>query len=316
MTGVGDAIPLVLDVAVGRSDAAARSSAGAGGVFSGFDVSSSFRADLDFSAFFVLCETCLDFFDFGLGVGVWCRLDFREALALGVSRGVGFGVASSSSSDFGFALRGREDSCAPALSSRVDSSFADFAFAIGVGDFFSFEEECVFFCDSSCASFAWGIVVGAFSAVARAGCFFPDLSLDPFAAGLGDFFGFGDDVECLSVCSDLSRRLFSSSPVWARRRVPTITPETSAVVSQMQKRTTATERNRARDAINQIVKKVKRVTRLKRQSRLPFYHLTFNSRPQSREPQGQPRAFFRLPAEELRLTYRPVIGTDMSDTST
>jgi hypothetical protein len=35
-----------------------------------------------------------------------------------------------------------------------------------------------------------------------------------------------------------------------------ITPETSPVVSQMQKRTTATERNRARDAINQIVKKV------------------------------------------------------------
>jgi hypothetical protein len=29
-----------------------------------------------------------------------------------------------------------------------------------------------------------------------------------------------------------------------------ITPETSAVVSQMRKRTTATERNRARDAIN------------------------------------------------------------------
>jgi hypothetical protein len=33
-------------------------------------------------------------------------------------------------------------------------------------------------------------------------------------------------------------------------------------VSQRRKGTTATERNRARDAINQIVKKVKRGTRL------------------------------------------------------
>ncbi len=38
-----------------------------------------------------------------------------------------------------------------------------------------------------------------------------------------------------------------------------ITPETNAVVSQTRKRTTATERNRARDAINQFVKKVKRI---------------------------------------------------------
>ena len=43
-----------------------------GGVFSGFGVSSSFRVDLDFPAFFVLPETSLAFFfaDFGLGVGV------------------------------------------------------------------------------------------------------------------------------------------------------------------------------------------------------------------------------------------------------
>jgi hypothetical protein len=255
-----------LGAGVGRSDTVARSSAGAGGVFSGFGVSSSFRADLDFPDFFVLRETSLDFFDFGLGVGVWCRFDFAKALGSGVSRGVGFGVASSSSSDFGFALRGRGDSSgrSDSLFSLVDSSFAAFGLGIGVGDFFLFGEESVSVCDSSFANFAWGIAVGAFPEVAdppaslreasRAGarCFFPDFSLDAFAIGLGDFFGFGDDAGCVSIRSDSSALggLFSSSPTCARRRLPTIAPEASAVVSQMRKRTTATERNRARDAIN------------------------------------------------------------------
>ncbi len=54
-----------------------------------------------------------------------------------------------------------------------------------------------------------------------------------------------------------------------------ITPETSAGVTQMRKRTTATERNRARDAINQIVKKVKTVTKLKGSHRFLFNYLTF-----------------------------------------
>jgi hypothetical protein len=69
-TGVG--------AGVGRSDTAARSSARGGGVFSGFGISSSFRADLDFPAFLVLRETSFswDFFDFGFGVGVWRRFDF------------------------------------------------------------------------------------------------------------------------------------------------------------------------------------------------------------------------------------------------
>jgi hypothetical protein len=203
-----------------------------------------------------------------LGVGVWCRFGFGETLGSGVSWGVGLGVASSSSSDFGFALRAREDSCAScdSLSSLVDCSFAAFALEIGVGDFFSFAEGSAFFCDSSSANFAWGIAVGAFSGLAEARCFFPDLSLDAFAIGLGDFFGFGDGVGCVSIRSDSSRRLFSSSPT----RLPTIAPEASAVVSQMRKRTTATERNRARDAINQIVKKVTRLTKLQRQSALPF----------------------------------------------
>ena len=220
-----------------------RSSVRGGGVFSGFGVSSSFRVDLDFPAFFVLPETSLAFFfaDFGLGVGVWRRFDF--VLRSGVSRGVGSGVASSSSSDFGFALRVCGDSCAlpDSLSSLVDSSFADLSFA----------------------NFAWGIAVGAFSEVADALCFFPVLSFDAFATGVGDFFGFGDGEECASICSDssfLGGRSFSSSTC-AESRLPRITPETNAVVSQRRKGTTATERNRARDAINQIVKKVKSVTR-------------------------------------------------------
>jgi hypothetical protein len=195
------------------------------------------RADLDFPAFFVLRETSLDFFfaDFGFGVGVWCRFDFEEAAGSGVSRGVGLGVASSSSSDFGFALRTRTDSSAS--------------------------------CDSSFANFAWGIAVGAFSGVAEALCFFADLSLDAFATGLGDFFGFGDGEECASLCSDSSCRLFSSASTCAQRSLPRITPETNAVVSQRRKGTTATERNRAREAINQIVKKV---TKLQGQRAVPF----------------------------------------------
>jgi hypothetical protein len=138
-----------------------------GGVFSGFGVSSSVRFDTDFPAFFVLRETSLDFFDFGLGVGVWCRFDF-EGLTSGVSRGVGFDVASSASSDFGDALRGRGDSCASALSSLADSSFADFVLGDGVRDFFPFAEEAASFSDSSFANFAWGMAVGAFSGVAEA----------------------------------------------------------------------------------------------------------------------------------------------------
>jgi hypothetical protein len=195
----------------------ARCSAGGGGVFSGFGVSSSFRADLDFPAFLVLRETSVswDFFLADFGVGVWRRFDFGEAPGSGVSRGVGLGVASSSSFDFfaSFALWGLGDCCAScdSLSSLVDSSFAAFALGIGVGDFFSFGEGCVFFCDSSFAALAWGIAVGAFSGVAEARCFFFDLAPEAVATGLGDFFGFGDRAACVSICSDSSRRLLSSS---------------------------------------------------------------------------------------------------------
>jgi hypothetical protein len=111
---------------------------------------------LVFPAVLVLRET--SFFDFGFGVGVWRRFDFDEALSSGVSRGVGLGVAFSSSSDLfaSFALRGRGESCASwdSLSSLVDSPFAAFALGMGVGDFFSFGEGSVFLCSSSFANFA------------------------------------------------------------------------------------------------------------------------------------------------------------------
>jgi hypothetical protein len=122
------------------------------------------------------------------------------------------------------------------------------------------------------ANFAWGIAVGGFSEVAEALFFLPDLSFDAFATGDGDFLGFGDGEECASICSDpscLGGRSFSSSTC-AERRLPRITPETNAVVSQRRKGTTATERNRAREAINQIVKKVTRITKLQGQRAVPF----------------------------------------------
>jgi hypothetical protein len=89
----------------------------------------------------------LDFFfaDFGLGVGVWCRFDFGEAVGSGVSRGVEFGVFSS-----------------------------------------------------SLANFAFGMAVAVSCGVADARCFFVDLLVALLAAGLGDFFGFGEDAACVS----------------------------------------------------------------------------------------------------------------------
>ena len=222
-----------------------RSSVRNGGVFSGFGVSSSFRVELDFPAFFVLPETSLAFFfaDFGLGVGVWRRFDF--GLRSGVSRGVGSGVASSSSSDFRLCFTSVEGiPVRPAIRYRRWSTLLLRPCRLLI---LRGESRLVLF-----------------SGVAEALCFFPDLSFDAFATGVGDFFGFGDGEECASLCSDsscLGGRFFSSSTC-AESTLPKITPETNAVVSQTRKGTTATERNRAREAINQIVKKVIRVTRL------------------------------------------------------
>jgi hypothetical protein len=176
-----------------------------------------------------------DFFlaTFGLGVGVWCRFDFGEALSSGVSRGVGDAFVSSVSAD----------------------PFA----GLGVGDFLGFAEGSVSFCDSSLANLARGIAVDASSGVAEARCFFADLLFAPFVLGVGDFFGLGDEA-LVSLDFDSSRRFFCSSLTCARRMPVTIAPTASAVASQMRKRTTATERNRAHDAINGFVKKVTKVT--------------------------------------------------------
>jgi hypothetical protein len=239
----------------------APSSRPAGGVFSGFGVSSSFEADLESPTFLFFRETSVagDFFfaDFGFGVGVCRRFDFDdEAPRSGVLCGTGDPSSSLSDSFAAFALRGGGDSSVSgdSLWSLTDPSLEVFAF--GVGDFFFVEDESVVFRDSSCASFACGIAVGGFSALPWAGCFFFDLSFD--AIGLGDFFGFACAEAVVSEVSLLP--LFSSSATCARRRLPTIAPEASAVASQMRKRTTATDRNRARGVINQIVKKVKRIT--------------------------------------------------------
>jgi hypothetical protein len=181
------------------SIAAARSaSPGCAGVFPGFGVSSSFRADSDlpvFSVSFAVSFSCDFFFAaFGFGVGVWRRFDLGEVVGSGVSRGVADGVFSSVSSDF----------------------FP----------------------------------------------FLADLPVARFAAGLGVFFGFGEDAGRDSLVSDLSPRFCCSSVTCARRRPVMIAPRASAVASQMRKRTTATERNRARGAINvyssDLLKKLQR----------------------------------------------------------
>jgi hypothetical protein len=112
------------------SNTAARSaSGGCAGVFRGFGVSSSFRADSDLPVFlaFLAVSFSRDFFFavFGFGVGVWCRFDLGEVMGSGVSRGVADGVVSSVSSDF-FLF------------------FADLAvalFAAGLGVFFGFGED-------------------------------------------------------------------------------------------------------------------------------------------------------------------------------
>ena len=212
---------------------ASRSSVRVAGVFCGFGASSSSRACFAFSAFFdfraaSFSEDFFFFAAFGPGVGVWRRFDFDDLLCSGVSRGVDDATGSSSSADFSLiALRS----------------------APGPGDFFGVTEASASLPDLSFASFALGIAVGALSGVAEARCFPVDLLVVIFAFGVGDFFGLGV-AALVSIESDSSRRLFSSSLSCALRRPVMIAPMTSAVANQMRKRTTATERNRARGAIN------------------------------------------------------------------
>ncbi len=206
----------------------------------------------------------LDFFFvvFGLGVGVWRRFDFDEPLGSGVSRGVADGVVPSGSPDSlaDVVLRLFGDSCGPGdpLLFSLAPFFAVFLLKLGPGDFFGVGEASSSVCAFSDANLARGIAVDASSGVAEACCLFADLLFAPFAFGVGDFLG--RDEALASLDSDSSRRLFCSSPTCARRTPVMIAPTASAVATQMRKRTTATERNRARDAINGIVKKVNRDT--------------------------------------------------------
>ena len=118
--------------------------------------------------------------------------------------------------------------------------------------------------DSSVASFAFGIGLGDFSGVGEAVRFFFDLlpAALALATGFGDFFGVGDEEALLScwLFPDSSPDFSSSLLTCPRRRLAAIALSANAVASQRRKRTTATDRNRARHAINGIVKKVKRVT--------------------------------------------------------
>jgi len=101
---------------------------------------------LDFPAFPLLRAVSFvrDFFfaDFGLGVGVWCRFNFGEAVGSGVSRGVEFGVFSSSLANFAFGM-------AVAVSCGVADArcfFVDLLVALlaaGLGDFLGFGEDAV-----------------------------------------------------------------------------------------------------------------------------------------------------------------------------
>jgi hypothetical protein len=137
---------------VALSDAVARSpSARGAGVFAGFGVSSSLRANLDFARFVVLLAVSLSrdfvFADSDLGVGVWCRFDFGEAVGSGVPRGVGSGVFSASlcfsdSSPASFArgiALGTSSGVADARCFFVDLLVA--LFTTGLGDFLGFGED-------------------------------------------------------------------------------------------------------------------------------------------------------------------------------
>jgi hypothetical protein len=238
---------------VQSSDGSAALSGGGVGVFSGSGVSSSFLVAFAFAAFspfndaFFFC----DFFfgPFGFGVGLGDFLDFfGVTVDSGVSVGFGFGVSSSSSPDpFVLLLSGDSFGVTDASISLFDSSVASLAFGIGLGDFLGVGEGLRFF---------FALLVAALA----------------LASGFGDFFGVGDEEARVScwLFPDSSPGFSSSSLTCPRRRLPAIALSANAVASQRRKRTTATDRNRARDAINpqasrgESLKKVTAVTKSER----------------------------------------------------
>jgi hypothetical protein len=233
---------------VESSDGSAGFSGGGVGVFSGVGVSFSLLVAFAFAVFLPFDETPFvrDFFfaPFGFGVGLGDFLDFfGGTVDSGVS--VGFGVSSSSSSDSfsGFFLLRSCDSS--------DVGDASVSVAFGVTD------VSVSLVDSSVASLAFGIGLGDFLGVGEALRFFFDLLASAFAlaAGFGDFFSVGDGEARVScwLFPDSSLDFSSSLLTCPRRRLPAIALSATAVVSQRRKRTTAAERNRARDAINRLL---------------------------------------------------------------
>jgi hypothetical protein len=218
---------------VESSDGSAAFSGGGVGVFSGFGVSFSslvvfaFADFLPFDDAFFFCD--FFFAPFGFGVGLGDFLDFFGAIVdSGVSVGFAFGLSSSSSPDpFVLSLCGDSFGVPDVSVSPLDSSVASFAFGIGLGDFLGVGDVLRFFFDLLEAVLA-------------------------LATGFGDFFGVGDE-EALVSCwlfPDSSADFSSSLLTCPRTKLPAIAPSATAVASQRRKRDTATERNRARDAIN------------------------------------------------------------------
>ena len=161
---------------------------------------------------------------------------------------------------FGFSSSFRADSELPVFLAFFAVSFScDFFFAgFGVGVCRRFDLG-----EAVGSGVSRGVADGVVSSVSSDFfSFFADLPVARFAGGLGVFFGFGEDAACDSLVSDLSPRFCCSSLTCARRRPVMIAPTASAVASQMRKRTTATERNRARGAINayssDLLKKLQR----------------------------------------------------------
>ena len=152
----------------------------------------------------------------GLGVFSCCRADFDPAVFLVL----------------------------PVVSFSGDFFFALFGFGVAVWRRFDFGEAL-------CSGVSRGVADPvASSRSSECFGFFADLLVGRFALGVGDLFGLGEEAECVSVVSDSSPRFFCSSLTCARTRPVAIAPTASAVANQMRKRATATERNRARHAIN------------------------------------------------------------------
>jgi hypothetical protein len=190
-------------------------------------VAFAFEVFLPFDDAFFFCD--FFFAPVGFGVELGDFLDFFGATVdSGVSVGFGFGVSSSSSPDpFVLLLSGDSSDETEASVLLLDSSVASFAFGIGLGDFLGVGEALRFFFDLLVAALA-------------------------LATGFGDFFGVGDEEALVScwLSADSSPDFSSSLLTCPRTRLPAIAPSATAVASQRRKRDTATERNRARDAIN------------------------------------------------------------------